>query len=166
MKSLRELIKRAEDIYPQVFPGAKFLKQESVFKFPSGAQIDFGYLDRPEDLAQYKGQEYQWLGFDELTEWGDEELFNSMIGSIRSIDPEIPVSVRATTNPDGPGRRWVKERFIDRTPANKTLYIPVEDFEGNVLGYRTRKWLHSSIFDNKALMASDPGYVSMLALQE
>jgi hypothetical protein len=71
-----------------------------------------------------------------------------------------------TTNPDGPGRRWVKERFIDRTPQDKTLFIPVENFHGEVLAYRTRKWLHSSIFDNKALMESDPSYVASLASLE
>lgn len=161
MRSLRELIKRAEDIYPACFPGVRFLKQEGIFKFPSGAQIEFGYLDSMGDLSQYKGQEYQWVGFDELTEWHDEELINAMIGSVRSIDPDIPVTIRASSNPDGPGRRWVKERFVDLGASGESIKIAVETPHGTV--YRTRKWVHSSIYDNKILMESDPNYVTSLA---
>lgn len=161
MKELRELIGRAQELYPAIYPGTKWGKQEGIFLFPSGAKIEFGYCDRvPEDIEQYKGQEYQWLGLDELTQWASEEIIERMSASLRTTDPTLPVYIRATTNPDGPGRMWVKDRFIDVAPSGKTASTKLQTPKGEMT--LTKKWIHSTVFDNPVLMDAQPQYVAKL----
>lgn len=161
MPELRELISRAQELYPQVYPGVKYQKSTHIFVFPSGARMEFGYCDRlPDDLEQYKGQEYQWLGLDELTQWSSEEIIEKMRGSLRTTDPSLPISVRCSSNPDGVGRLWVKERYIDTAPAGKTAVFAYDTPVGRQ--YVTRKWLHSTVYDNPFILENNPSYVGWL----
>lgn len=86
--------------------------------FPSGAYLEFGYLERPIDWQNYLGTDYQYIGWDELTEFKlaekDENnpylcLFRSLR---RTVDMDVPLQVRATSNPGGPGHGAVKKRFV------------------------------------------------------
>lgn len=161
MNELRELIARAQDLYPSVHPGVKWKEKEKLFQFPSGAKIEFGYCDRlPQDLEQYKGQEYQWLGLDELTQWPEDTIIEKMRGSLRSTDDRIPVQIRATTNPDGVGRLWVKERYVDRAAPGKTIIDKFETPIGTL--HVTKKWFHSNIYDNPLLIEKNPQYLATL----
>ena len=67
MPELRELIDKSRELYPQAFPGCKFREVEKVWNFPSGAKIEFGFLERDADVYRYQGQAYSWIGFDEIT---------------------------------------------------------------------------------------------------
>ena len=66
MPELRELIDKSRELYPKAFPGAKFKEQEKTWHFPSGAKMEFGYLDRDADVYRYQGQAYSFIGFDEI----------------------------------------------------------------------------------------------------
>lgn len=160
MKELRELITRAKDLYPQVYPGVAWKQQEGVFTFPSGAKIEFGYCDNMDDLEQYRGQEYTWLGIDELTQFESPEIIDKMRGSMRTTDPDIPIYCRFTSNPTGIGRLWVKERFVDHGPAGHTINL----FFDTPLGKQriTRKWLHSTWRDNPLIIKHNPQYIAYL----
>ena len=72
MPELRELIDKSRELYTKAFPGAKFREVEKVWKFPSGATLEFGYLDRDADVYRYQGQAYSWIGVDELTQYPTE----------------------------------------------------------------------------------------------
>ena len=67
MPELRELIDKSRELYPNAFPGAKFKEVEKLWQFPSGAKIEFGFLERDADVYRYQGQAYSWIGFDEIT---------------------------------------------------------------------------------------------------
>ena len=45
MPELRELIDKSRDLYPRAFPGCKFREVEKLWNFPSGAKIEFGFLE-------------------------------------------------------------------------------------------------------------------------
>lgn len=151
MPELRELIARAKLLYSKVFPNVKIWKeQEKCFTFPSGARLEFGYCESVDDAMRYVGQQYCWLGVDEVTQYGDEKIIDSIIPSLRSPDESLPIYIRYTCNPGGPGRRWVKERFIDKGESNSKITLEFEDMEGNKY-YKTRKWIHSTIDDNPSL---------------
>jgi len=47
MPELREMIDKSRELYPQAFPGAKFREVEKLWNFPSGAKVEFGFLERP-----------------------------------------------------------------------------------------------------------------------
>lgn len=160
MPRLRDLITRAKDLYPQVFPGVQWKSQENTFIFPSGARIEFGYCQNMDDLERYRGQEYTWLGIDELTQFESHEVISKMKASMRTTDPTIPIYVRATTNPTGVGRLWVKERFVDLGPAGKTIVLKFDTPLGEMK--LTRKWIQSTVFDNPALLKARPQYLAEL----
>lgn len=50
--------------------------------FPSGATIQFGTLQFHKDTAKYMSAEYQFIGFDELTHWG-ERTYEFMFSRLR-----------------------------------------------------------------------------------
>lgn len=161
MKELRDLIKRAKELYPLCYPGTKWKEQEKLFVFPSGATIEFGYCDHEDDVAQYQGQEYSWLGIDELTEIVKEETYEKLIMSVRK-GGATKNYIRATTNPNGPGKNWVKKRFVDKGPQGETIIISTYIPQLDKTITTTRKWIHGTVFDNPKILKERPEYVAML----
>jgi len=161
MPDLRDLIKRAKQLYPMAYPGTKWKEQEKLFVFPSGATIEFGYCDHEDDVARYQGQEYTWLGIDELTQIEKEETYEKLVASVRSTADGLITCIRATTNPNGPGKNWVKKRFIDRGPENTSIILRtiVEGF-GEIK--TSRKWIHGTVFDNPIYVKKNPQYIAGL----
>lgn len=118
---LRELIWKSQELYPRAWPGARFSTKSSSWTFPSGAHLWFTYLERDEDVLRYQGQAFTYIGFDELTQHATPFAWDYMRSRLRTTDPTLPVYMRATTNPGGPGHSWVKRMFIDPSPANKAF---------------------------------------------
>lgn len=151
MPELRELIDIAREIYPMMFPGAKYSSQEKTFRFPSGGILEFGFLDNPADKFQYQGKQYAWIGFDELGLQTTPEGFDYLKSRLRTTLPIKP-TIRCTANP---GSLWVKERFIDPAPPNTTF----RDTVG-----LTYKFIPSLVSDNPYIYQNGEGqYVKMLS---
>jgi len=68
-EELRELISVSKKLYPKAIPEARFLERDRTWVFPSGATLWMSYLDRDDDVTRYQGQAFNWIGFDELTQW-------------------------------------------------------------------------------------------------
>jgi predicted phage terminase large subunit-like protein len=98
--------------------------------FPSGATLRFGYLRTASDLKQYKGPSYSFCGFDELTSF-PEALYRGMFRILRQpregLITEVPVRMRAASNPGDIGHTWVKSRFIDpKSRKPNVRFIPAK----------------------------------------
>lgn len=90
----------------------------------TGATITFGYLEHPNDKYRYQSSEFQFIGFDELTEF-DEESFKFLFSRLRRLsESKIPLRVRAASNPGGLGHDWVKERYLIEGPSKGRIFIP------------------------------------------
>ena len=152
MPELRELIDKSRELYPQAFPGCKFREVEKVWNFPSGAKIEFGFLERDADVYRYQGQAYSWIGFDEITHLPTEFGWNYLASRLRTTDPEIKTYLRCTANPGGIGAHWVKKRYVDSNSPN-------ESFIGD--DGLTRKFIPARLTDNPYL-AKDGIYEQML----
>ena len=152
MPELRELIDKSRELYPKAFPGTKFREVEKVWNFPSGAKIEFGFLERDADVYRYQGQSYSWIGFDEITHLPTEFGWNYLSSRLRTIDSEITPYLRCTANPGGVGAHWVKKRYVDPNPPNST-------FKGG--DGLTRKFIPARLDDNPYL-AKDGRYEEML----
>ena len=152
MPELREMIDKSRELYPQAFPGAKFREVEKLWNFPSGAKVEFGFLERDADVYRYQGQAYSWIGFDEITHLPTEFSWNYLASRLRTTDPEIKTYLRCTANPGGVGSHWVKNRYIQPNDSNRS-------FLGN--DGLTRKFIPAKLADNPYL-AKDGIYEQML----
>jgi hypothetical protein len=121
MPELREMIDKSRELYPQAFPGAKFREVEKLWNFPSGAKVEFGFLERDADVYRYQGQAYSWIGFDEITHLPTEFSWNYLASRLRTTDKEIQTYLRCTANPGGVGSQWVKKRYIEPNESNKSF---------------------------------------------
>ncbi len=102
---------------------ASWNDRDKVYRFPSGARLAFGYLDGPRDHFRYASADFQFIAFDELTQFGREQYTFLFSRLRRTRDLDVPLRMRAATNPGGIGHDWVGERFrIPETPHNDQLY--------------------------------------------
>ena len=152
MPELREIIDKSRELYPKAFPGAKYREVEKLWNFPSGAKVEFGFLEKDADVYRYQGQAYSWIGFDEIQHLPTEFAWNYMASRLRTTDPYIVECLRATANPGGAGAAWVYKRYIDPSPSNET-------FRG--ADGLTRKFIPARLKDNPYL-AKDGRYEQML----
>lgn len=102
---------------------AKWNDRDKRWSFPSGATLTFGYCENPNDIFQYQGAALQFIGWDELTQF-TEMPYRYMFSRLRRLaGSEIPLRVRAATNPGGIGHEWVRLRFV-ASPSSKRPFIP------------------------------------------
>ena len=173
---LRELIWKSQELYPKAYPGARWQEKKSQWVFPSGAKLWMTYLEREEDVLRYQGQAFSYIAFDELTQHATPFAWNYMRSRLRTTDPELPIFLRATSNPGGPGHSWVKRMFIDPSPANAAF--PATDIDtGNVLQYPEghakqgkplfyRKFIPATLRDNPYLYKDGDYEANLLSLPE
>ena len=152
MPELRELIDKSRELYPKAFPGCKYREVEKLWNFPSGAKIEFGFLERDADVYRYQGQAYSWIGFDEITHLPTEFSWNYLASRLRTTDSEITPYMRCTANPGGVGAHWVKNRYIMPSGPD-TSFIGKDGL--------TRKFIPARLEDNPFL-AKDGRYEKML----
>lgn len=112
------------------------VRRQWQFPFDDGppATITFGYLAHPFDKYRYSSSEFQFIAFDELTDFAEDDylfLF-SRLRRVKTL--EVPLRMRSASNPGGIGHLWVKQRFVD----------PPEQIAG-------RKYIPSRIADNPYL---------------
>lgn len=93
---------------------AKWDGSNKIWRFPSGAKLALAYMANPMDHLRYQGADYQYVAFDELTQFPDVQYRYVGLSRMRRLaNSEVPLRLRSGTNPGGPGHLWVKERFID-----------------------------------------------------
>ncbi len=107
--------------------------------FPSGARLAFGHMQYRNDVFKYKGPAFQFIGFDELTEFLEFQ-YRYLFSRLRrpkcqqhQDEPEpacpiclnigrlagVPLRMRCASNPDGIGRQWVRARFVSDEAADE-----------------------------------------------
>ena len=123
-EELRELISVSKQLYPRAIPGIKFMERDKTWVAPSGATLWLSYLDRDDDVQRYQGQAFNWIGFDELTQWPSPYPWNYMRSRLRTTkNSGLGLYQRGTTNPGGAGHVWVKKTFVDPAPHNTSCLL-------------------------------------------
>lgn len=128
----KSLIEQSHEIYPHL--GAKYQGDKHVWTFPTGAKIRFGHLEHEKDVFKYDGAEFQYCGFDELTQFTRKQ-YTFMFSRLRSSSG-LPTYMRSTSNPGGIGDewQWVITRFAAWIyPADNTEYKGPRARSGEVL---------------------------------
>jgi predicted phage terminase large subunit-like protein len=109
---------------------AHWSERDRRWTFPSGATITFGYLECDNDVYQYQGAAFQFVGIDELTQH-TEFRYRYMFSRIRRPESgalaSVPLRMRSGTNPGGKGHSWVFGRFIDeRSRVSGAVFVPAQ----------------------------------------
>ncbi len=117
---------------------AKWSEKHMWFEFPSGARIAVGYLDHDNDVEQYDGPDYQYIAFEEGSQFSEYQL-TRMFGRLRRTEDfpkDLPLRIRIATNPGGQGHAFLCRRYNiteqDRFPEQCAPRV-VQDATG---GYR------------------------------
>lgn len=142
-------------------PGVRWNGSEHNFRFPSGAVIQFGYIDNPEDRFQYQSDEYQYIAFEEMTEFKlqDDESnpYQFMFSRLRkTADIDVPLRMRAASNPGQRGHLWVKKHF---TTAESLIALraglPKVFYMDSVEGKNAKAFVPALLRDNPAVNADE-----------
>jgi predicted phage terminase large subunit-like protein len=107
---------------------AHWIASTHTWQFPTegeDATLTFGYLESENDKYRYQSAEFQYIAFDELTQFTETQysyLF-SRLRRLKGVD--IPLRMRAGSNPGGVGHDWVKTRFNPggKSPAPSRQFI-------------------------------------------
>ena len=173
---LREIIHKSHELYPKAFPGVKWLEKKSQWTFPSGARIWMTYLEQDKDVLRYQGQAFTYIGVDELTQYSTPYAWDYLRSRLRTVDPNLPVHMRATTNPGGPGHQWVKKMFIDPAVHNSAFWA-TDINSGETLRYPAahsrageplfqRRFIPAKLIDNPYLYNAGDYEAMLLSLPE
>jgi hypothetical protein len=154
---MRDLIARSFELFRPL--GAIFNEQKSTWKFPSGAKIEFGFLDSPEDRFRYLGREFSFIGWDELCEWPADgsdasgepvsTSYTYLMSRLRTVKGSgLRLEVRATCVSAGPGKSWVQQRFGISDDGSASARVD------QAMGYH-RRFIPGRISDNPHLAGSE-----------
>ena len=166
---LEDLITKSKRWIPRMFPGARYNGSAYKWVFPDGEELLFRQFNKKDDYWKYHGQEFQFIGWDELTNWADLEGYTSMMSCLRTTHPDIPLRVRATTNPYGKGHNIVKFHF--ELPAKdgiirERIYSFENPETGEVEKRRlTRLCVKGTVYENTILLRAQPDYIAQLKQQ-
>jgi hypothetical protein len=116
------------------------------------------------DVLRYQGQSYTWIGIDELPQYPSPDIYNFLRSSLRSVDKDIPVYLRATGNPGNVGSQWVREMFVDPAEPNTAFNVGIDTPNGKK--YITRRFIPAKLQDNPYLMQTDDYYIMLASLPE
>lgn len=95
---------------------ARWIDKEKTWVFPSGARLTFGYLAKETDKYRYKSAEFQFVGFDELTQFTETMYLYLLTRLRRKKGAKVPLRLRSASNPGDIGHEWVRNRFVDYKP--------------------------------------------------
>jgi predicted phage terminase large subunit-like protein len=124
---------------------ARWNEQKKRWTFPSSATLSFGYLEHENDKYRYQGAAFQFVGFDELTQFSLSQ-YTYMFSRCRrpkGLDDataplaRVPLRVRAASNPGGTGHEWVKQRFLIEGETHGRPFIPARLEDNPALEYES-----------------------------
>lgn len=101
----------------------KWSEKEKQYTFPSGATLNFGYLESDNDCYRYQGAEFQYIGIDECTHVSPSN-YRYMFSRLRKPKSlPVPLRFRATCNPGGMYGEYYYQRFFVEGKENGRIFI-------------------------------------------
>jgi phage terminase large subunit len=109
----------------------KYNESKHVVTWQNGSTTRFGYCRNENDVYQYQGAEFLFIGLDELTHFTLKQ-WQFLTSRNRCPVPGSVCTMAAATNPGNIGHAWVKALWVDRKPPagfdQPNLYNP-SDYE-------------------------------------
>lgn len=103
---------------------ARWNDNEKRWTFPTGSTLSFGYLAGPRDHERYQGAAFQFVGWDELTQFPEYQYRYLFSRQRRHEGSTIPLRMMGAANPGGVGHDWVFERLIVGATPPRRFFQP------------------------------------------
>ena len=101
----------------------KWSEKEKQYVFPSGATLNFGYLESENDCYRYQGAEFSYIGMDEVTHISPTN-YRYLFSRLRKPKTlQVPLRFRATANPGGAFGEYYYQRFFVEGPEIGRIFI-------------------------------------------
>ncbi len=156
-RELQELKDRTKLLYPEIIEDAQWNEMRSRWSFPYGSFIQLGFADGEDDILNFKSNQYNWIGFDELTTF-TKKMYDFMWSRNRTSDPTLPLQIRSASNPGDIGHEWVLNRFVlNKTPYEEYTYT--DTLPDGKEYQTTRQFIPATAYDNPKIADLD-GYVA------
>jgi predicted phage terminase large subunit-like protein len=91
--------------------GARFSDVTKTWSFPSGATVSFGHMDTANTRFRYQSAEFQYVGFDEASQFSSVDVLYLHSRLRRRTDSPVPIRMRLASNPGGKGHAFLRKRF-------------------------------------------------------
>ena len=118
---------RGRAIYSKV--NAQFTVNPMRVIMPNGARLTFAYLKRDANAEVYQGASYTRVYIEEAGNFPSPSPIMKLMATLRSGNG-VPVGMRLTGNPGGPGHQWLRARYINPAPMGwRVLRDPVTELE-------------------------------------
>ena len=137
---------RMMTLYPQL--GGTWEASDRRWRFPSGGFVLLAHGGTLNDLGPLLGPEWTAVLWDELSLLADETVWQLLLSRVRSTDPTVPLRARASANPIGPGREWLRRRFVETCGKKGETVFRDPDTE------RSRAYVPGTSKDNSHLPQS------------
>ena len=127
---------------------ANWRDKDKAFVFPNGSRLSLGYCDNDNDKLQYQGAEYDFIIFEEATNF-EEDWITFISTALRTTRTDFRPRIYYTCNPGGVSHAYFKRLFIDRKfkeNENPDDYL----------------FISATVHDNKVLMQANPDYIKQL----
>lgn len=121
-----------------------------TFSCPGGGRstLTFSYMQHEDQKFNHQGAAYQFVGWDELTQF-TETMYAYLISRCRRPkdigggEPlsRVPLRIRGASNPGGKGHAWVLARFIEEALEETTGQVWKTGEEVDLM--LGRKWLRN-----------------------
>lgn len=147
-KDLLDVRDRMQALYPNIGSGATWNGGDSRWIFPSGAPVMLAHGATMTEIGSFLGPEYTHVFWDELSLVEYESVWQMLLTRVRSPDPTVKLMARASANPIGPGREWLRERFVSPCGEDGSKIFTDPDTG------RTRAYVPGTSKDNRHLPAS------------
>jgi predicted phage terminase large subunit-like protein len=97
------------------------------WKYKGGGTLSFSHMQYERDKYNHQGPSYQFIGWDELTQF-TESQYTYLMSRLRRLEgSSVPLRVRSASNPGGEGHDWVKARLVaPENPTEDCLFIPAK----------------------------------------
>lgn len=127
---------------------AQWKDGEKAFVYPNGSRLQLGYCDCDSDKFQYQGAEYDFIIFEEATNF-EESWITFISTALRTTRTDFRPRIYYTANPGGVSHAYFKRLFVDRQ------FIEDEDPADYA-------YIPATVYDNEVLMACNPDYIKQL----
>lgn len=160
---LQELIDRSHRVFPQMATKPHWRGDLRRWQWPSGATLKFEAIGTPDDVERIMGQEWSYVGQDEVGNIPDERVVDLVQAEIRCPDPSVVRMWRGSANPGKAGHAWFKRRFVNPCGRDgRRILVRRVKLPNGMTTTLTRRYIPGTVLDNP-IYANDPLYMAQLA---